>query len=65
MLAVLTVHECFRCLSDAMKKKDFTILKAFCLTLSQTTNFGLFQTEEFADDNFKFYEIYEGHFLSS
>ena len=26
------------------------------LTLSQTTNFRLFQTEKFADDNFKFDE---------
>ena len=26
------------------------------LTLSQTTNFRLFQMEEFADENFKFYE---------
>ena len=34
-----------------------TILTDFSwLTLSQTTNFRLFQTEEFADDNFRFNE---------
>ena len=29
-------------------------MPGFVLTLSQTTNFGLFKTEELADDDFKF-----------
>ena len=33
-----------------------TILGKRLLTLSQTTNFRLFQTERVADDNFKFDE---------
>ena len=31
---------------------NVSTLLSFCLTLSQTTNFRLFQTEEFADDKF-------------
>ena len=31
-------------------------LKLTYLTLSQTTNFGLFKLKEFADDNLKFHE---------
>ena len=29
-------------------------MDGWCLTVSQMTNFRLFQTEEFADDNFEF-----------
>ena len=32
------------------------VMRSFWLTHSQTTNFRLSQTEEFADDNFKFDE---------
>ena len=34
----------------------FAIMVHFILTLSQTTNFRLFQTKDFADDNFKLYK---------
>ena len=35
---------------------DFNYTLLFFLTISQTTNFRLFQTEKFADDNFEFNE---------
>ena len=46
----------FRCNRSLIEWHDVKYLKIFFLTLSQTTNFGLFQTERVCRHNFKFEE---------